>query len=196
MNTEDYKPLSPLPQWDDIFAMQEELKYKYEPEARELFQNFDFDYYEDQELFKKYCWRITEEISEAVEATTISPSKEHVEEELIDALNFTIELMLLSRQPLDMLTYKPELKVRALGSPSRIAGEVITSLGLVANLLKNRQWRRSQYLVDMYIFEERFRDFAQLFYTILLTVFKSDEHIREVWSLKYQVNLFRIETNY
>lgn len=196
MNTEDYKPLSPLPQWYDIFAMQEELKYKYEPEARELFQNFDLDYYEDQELFKKYCWRITEEISEAVEATTISPSKEHVEEELIDALNFTIELMLLSRQPLDMLTYNPDLKVRALGSPSRIAGEVITSLGLVANLLKNRQWRRSQYLVDMYIFEKRFRDFAQLFYTILLIVFKSDEHIREVWSLKYQVNLFRIETNY
>lgn len=192
MNTRDFKPFTPS--WEEIFEKQKELKFMYEPEAKELYDNFDIDCFEDQELFKKYCWRITEELSEALEAHS-EGSTEHVKEELIDAMNFSIELMLL-------YGWSPKDFIHNGSSPyfgdrlvDRI-GAIIYSLGITANCLKNRQWRRSQYLVDLLIFERRFRDFLLTGYGHLLKIFGSDEEIRQAWSLKYQVNLFRIQSNY
>lgn len=209
MNIQNFTPFEPT--WHEIFEKQRELKFLYEPEAKELFENFDIDCFEDQELFKKYCWRITEELTEAIEAYR-SDGKDHTEEELIDALNFTIELMLL-------YGWGPEVVVdnfSRISTPyfgyDEFPGDVcetIYALGLTANCLKNRQWRRSQYLVDLYVFKKRFLSFLKSLYGLLQRQFCSpptDEYlvlwrrvdvaIRKAWSLKYQVNLFRIQTNY
>lgn len=193
MNIQNFTPFEPT--WAKIFEKQRELKFMYEPEAKELFKNFDIDCFEDQELFKKYCWRITEELTEAEEAyLKDKDAKDHVEEELIDALNFSIELMLLYGW-----TEKDYDGVLSSSFGSGIlnrTGATIYSLGLTANCLKNRQWRRSQYLVDLYTFERRFKTFLSAGYRQLLKTFGSDLAIRRAWSLKYQVNLFRIQTNY
>ena len=193
MNIQNFTPFEPT--WAKIFEKQRELKFMYEPEAKELFKNFDIDCFEDQELFKKYCWRITEELTEAEEAyLKDKDAKDHVEEELIDALNFSIELMLLYGW-----TEKDYDGVLSSSFGSGIlnrTGATIYSLGLTANCLKNRQWRRSQYLVDLYTFERRFKTFLAAGYRQLLKTFGSDLAIRRAWSLKYQVNLFRIQTNY
>ena len=193
MNIQNFKPFTPS--WEEIFQKQKELKFMYEPEAKELFENFDIDCFEDQELFKKYCWRITEELTEAEEAHfKEKDSKEHVQEELIDALNFSIELMLLygwsekDYEPVPFSHFGTGILNRT--------GATIYSLGLTAICLKNRQWRRSQYLVDLFIFEKRFKKFLAGGYRQLLEAFGSDLAIRRAWSLKYQVNLFRIQTNY
>ena len=53
MNIEDYNG-QPCP-LEEIFRRQKELKFKFEPEAKELLDNFDIDVYEDQEQFKRYC---------------------------------------------------------------------------------------------------------------------------------------------
>ena len=198
MNTQDFSPV--LYSWEEIFKLQKELKFQFEPEAKDLFLNFDIDCYEDQEAFKRYCWRIVEELAEGMEARFAyleSPSserKQHVSEECIDALNFTIELMLLYGWGPDRWD---------LGDPPYIYGTdeskfglVIYRLGLAANCLKNRQWRKSQYLVDLYAFERRFQRFITYIYSLLLRLIGSDQEIRKFWSLKYQVNKFRIETNY
>lgn len=191
MNIQDFKPF--LPSWDEIFAKQRELKFLYEPEAKELFENFDIDCFEDQELFKKYCWRITEELTESIEAY-IKDGEDHVKEELIDALNFTVELMLLyGWDSPEYLRYNIEYFGSGLISQ---VSSTIYALGLSANCLKNRQWRRSQYLVDLLVFEERFKMFIATLYKLLFDHFYSDEAIRRAWSLKYQVNMFRIQTNY
>lgn len=193
MNIQNFTPFEPT--WAEIFQKQRELKFMYEPEAKELFKNFDIDCFEDQELFKKYCWRITEELTEAEEAHfKDKDAKDHVEEELIDALNFSIELMLLYGW-----TEKDYEGIPSSHFGDGIlnrTGATIYSLGLAANCLKNRQWRRSQYLVDLYIFERRFKKFLAAGYRQLMETFKSDLAIRRAWSLKYQVNLFRIQTNY
>jgi len=191
MNIQNFTPFEPT--WGEIFERQKELKFIYEPEAEELFKNFDIDCFEDQELFKKYCWRITEELTEALEAH-FKDGMGHIQEELIDAMNFSIELMLL---------YGWSYKQFDLVSPPHFGWGIINqisstiySLGLTANCLKNRQWRRSQYLVDLLVFEKRFKEFLAGGYRLLRQFFKSDEEIRRAWSLKYQVNLFRIKTNY
>ena len=209
MNIQNFTSFEPT--WHEIFEKQRGLKFLYEPEAKELFENFDIDCFEDQELFKKYCWRITEELTEAIEAYR-SDGRDHTEEELIDALNFTIELMLL-------YGWGPEVATNNFSNvdapyfgydefPGEV-GETIYALGLAANCLKNRQWRRSQYLVDLYIFEKRFLSFLKSLYGLLQRRFclqhiedclvdwhEIDKDIRRAWSLKYQVNLFRIQTNY
>ena len=195
MNIQDFKPLAPVPSWREIFEKQRELKFMYEPEAKELFENFDIDCFEDQELFKKYCWRITEELTEMEEAHfKEKDSKDHVQEELIDALNFSIELMLLYGWT--EKNYEPVPSSHFGTGILNRTGATIYSLGLTANCLKNRQWRRSQYLVDLLIFERRLKKFLAAGYRQLLEVFGSDLEIRKAWSLKYQVNLFRIQTNY
>ena len=71
----------------------------------------------------------------------------------------------------------------------------IEELGLTANCLKNREWRQSQYLVDLYVFEKRFKNTFNLYLNLLRTKM-TDKEIIECWSLKYQVNLFRIQTKY
>lgn len=199
MNIQNYRPFSPS--WTEIFHKQRELKFLYEPEAKELFENFDIDCFEDQELFKKYCWRITEELIEAEEAGIKKEGHAHIGEELIDALNFSIELALLyGWNPAEIIKDSRTIRrnLPYFGEEGLLAevAEIIYPLGLSANCLKNRQWRRSQYLVDLLVFEKNLKTFFFTEYYMLRRFFGSDEKIRQIWSLKYQVNLFRIQTNY
>lgn len=188
MNIEDFKPIKY--DMETIFQKQKELKFLYEPEAREIFAHFDIDTYEDQEIFKRYCWRITEELMEAMEDQS---NPDHFKEELIDGFNFMIELYLMYGWGLDQLSLEIE---PVGGNIYHNVLSIVYQLGITANLLKNRQWRRSQYLVDLYVFESRFKKiwstYLELFYQMGMTL----EDIQDLWSLKYQVNLFRINSNY
>jgi antitoxin component HigA of HigAB toxin-antitoxin module len=197
MNTENFKPLKNLT-LDFIQEKQMEIMFKYEPSEKEVFENFDIDVYEDQETFKKYCWRITEEITEALEDME---HPQHFKEEITDAFNFLLELYsLYGWKVSDLGTIFSE----GYDDPPEFVGkitkelslDVITSIGLTANLLKNRKWRQSQYLVDLYIFEKRFKDIWNRFEYLVYWSGISKEELFDQWSLKYQVNEFRINTKY
>ena len=190
MNIENFKPLEGLT-FDDVFQKQVALEFMYEPQEKEIFDNFDVDCLTDQEEFKKYCWRITEELCEALEAFD-RKEEQHVIEELMDGFNFLIELLALygwSAKDVDFT------ENQMTGDLKRDVVEVIEAVGLAANCLKNRQWRQSQYLVDLYIFEKRLRKAFNLYLNLLRTK-RNDKEIIEDWSLKYQVNLFRLQTKY
>ena len=197
MNTENFKQLKNLT-LDFIQEKQMEIMFKYEPSEKEVFENFDIDVYEDQETFKKYCWRITEEITEALEDME---HPQHFKEEITDAFNFLLELYsLYGWKVSDLGTIFSE----GYDDPPEFVGkitkelslDVITSIGLTANLLKNRKWRQSQYLVDLYIFEKRFKDIWNRFEYLVYWSGISKEELFDQWSLKYQVNEFRINTKY
>lgn len=66
MNTQDFKPF--IKSWEEIYALQGELQLMYRPYFKERIANFDINTLEDQELFKKLCWQIVEELTEAMEA--------------------------------------------------------------------------------------------------------------------------------
>jgi hypothetical protein len=188
MNIEDFKPIRYS--LETIFEKQKEIKFLYEPEARDIFTHFDIDTYEDQEIFKRYCWRITEELMEALEDRK---NENHFREELIDGFNFLIELYLLYGW--DLKNLPSSIQLSSCSVDEKVL-KVVYQLGVTANLLRNRQWRRSQYLVDLYIFEARFKKIWENYLNIFYALGMSMEEVCDLWSLKYQVNLFRINSNY
>lgn len=190
MNIENFKPIPNL-SLRDLFEKQKEIKFLYEPGSKQIFENFDIDCYSDQELFKKYCWRVVEELTEALED---QKNLNHLQEEIIDSFNFLIELFLLygwnEKKVEDVVSSR---KTQTLNESML---DVIYQLGITCNILKNRQWRQSQYLVDLLIFEKRFLLIWQKFMELFNALDLSMERVYEIWSLKYQVNLFRIQTKY
>lgn len=201
MNTNDFKPLPiSIP---DIFKMQQELKFQFEPKAKDDFLNFDIDTYESQEVIKKYAWRITEELVEMLEAFYMDAKpgeKEHVYEEGIDAFNFFIELLCLMGTSPDsnFLSLRPEdfHYVEDIADPEEAAHDIIFNLGMFCNLLKSREWRRSQYLVDLYKLWPRVGMIWGSFMKLFSTFGWTTQVLCDWYSLKYQVNKFRLETSY
>lgn len=193
MNTQDFKPF--IKSWEEIYSRQGELQLMYSPYFKERIANFDINTLEDQELFKKLCWQIVEELAEAKDAIEWELDDEHFDEELIDAFNFTLELyQLYGMAP----SFDWTLPKGAQDSED-FAGDMLTligNIGMTANCLKNREWRQSQYLVDLVVFEDRLKEIWTSFVTMFEHLGLSENRVKELWSLKYQVNLFRIKSKY
>lgn len=194
MNTQDFKPFTKS--WEEIYALQGELQLMYRPYFKERIANFDINTLEDQELFKKLCWQIVEELTEAMEAAE-EPDGEHLAEELIDAFNFMLELyQLYGMAPTFDWTLPKRAQVLEDGD---FAGDLLTligNIGMTANCLKNREWRQSQYMVDLVVFEDRLKWIWTYFVIMFEHLGLSEPRVKELWSLKYQVNLFRIKSKY
>lgn len=200
MNIKDFTDTT-LYSWPEVFKRQGEINEQFEPGYFEKAENFDISYHQDQEFFKHYCWCITEELMEAIEAVELEEPT-HIKEEVIDALNFTIQLYGLYGWGFDKLEEETRLAMETPIKPSvdtmnNCILNAVYAIGMAANCLKNRQWRESQYLVDLYVFEPRLR---KIWYEMLLVCksigLENDEDIRRLWDLKYQVNKFRIESKY
>lgn len=195
MNTQDFKPF--IKSWEEIYVLQGELQLMYRPYFKERIANFDINTLEDQELFKKLCWQIVEELTEAMEAKDKN-EKDHVLEELIDAFNFMLELYQLYGMAPDFAwghTYGFRKDIADENFEENIL-ELIKTIGLAANCLKNREWRQSQYMVDLVVFEERLWNIWAMFAMLFGSIGVMEDKVRELWSLKYQVNLFRIKSKY
>ena len=191
MNTQDFKPF--IKSWEEIYALQGELQLMYRPYFKERIANFDINTLEDQELFKKLCWQIVEELAEAREAI----DGEHFNEELIDAFNFMLELyQLYGMTPTFVWTLPKWAQVL---EDEDFAGDLLTligNIGMTANCLKNREWRQSQYMVDLLVFDCRLNLIFNYFVRLVEHLCLSETRVKELWSLKYQVNLFRIKSKY
>lgn len=195
MNTQDFKPF--IKSWGEIYALQGELQLMYRPYFKERIANFDINTLEDQELFKKLCWQIVEELTEAMEAKDKN-EKDHVLEELIDAFNFMLELYQLYGMAPDFAwghTYGFRKDIADENFEENIL-ELIKTIGLAANCLKNREWRQSQYMVDLVVFEDRLKWIWTYFVIMFEHLGLSETRVKELWSLKYQVNVFRIKSKY
>ena len=195
MNTQDFKPF--IKSWEEIYALQGELQLMYRPYFKERIANFDINTLEDQELFKKLCWQIVEELTEAMEAKDKN-EKDHVLEELIDAFNFMLELYQLYGMAPDFAwghTSGFRKDIADENFEENIL-ELIKTIGLAANCLKNREWRQSQYMVDLVVFEDRLKSIWNDFVIMFGNLGLSETRVKELWSLKYQVNLFRIKSKY
>lgn len=195
MNTQDFKPFTKS--WEEIYALQGELQLMYRPYFKERIANFDINTLEDQELFKKLCWQIVEELAEAKDAIEEELDDEHFDEELIDAFNFTLELyQLYGMTPSFDWTLPKWAQDFGVGD---FVGDLLTligNIGMTANCLKNREWRQSQYLVDLVVFEDRLKGIWTSFVIMFEHLGLSENRVKELWSLKYQVNLFRIKSKY
>lgn len=201
MNTQDFKPF--IKSWEEIYALQGELQLMYRPYFKERIANFDINTLEDQELFKKLCWQIVEELAEAKEAIENELDGEHFGEELIDAFNFMLELyQLYGMTPTFNWTLPKGAQVledEDVLEDDDFAGDLLTligHIGMTANCLKNREWRQSQYMVDLVVFEDRLKGIWTYFIIMFGNLGLSETRVKKLWSLKYQVNMFRIKSKY
>ena len=74
--------------------------------------------------------------------------------------------------------------------------DLIQKIGELTNLLKQRPWRESQYPVDLLTFEDRWYKIWDSFMLLLNHINFTFAEFKAIWSKKYQVNKFRIESNY
>jgi hypothetical protein len=209
---------------EEIVEKQKEIMFAFEPNLKKRVEEFDIDIYEDQMLLKDFLLvRAVEEITEAGAAIKAN-HVEHFKEEIIDVFNFLVETKIilgddykidndLVGNPIkDYLEKDWYMKDTPTDINKKELDEeeiqyrlthifihlfhLVENIGLLTNLLKQRPWRESQYPVDVLTFRERWDNIWANFWLTLSFIGFSFEEFKAIWSKKYQVNKFRIESNY
>lgn len=208
----------------EIIEKQKEIMFAFEPNLKKRTEEFDIDIYEDQMLLKEFLLeRVVEEITEAGAAIKANHI-EHFKEELIDVFNFLLETKIILgekykidedivgnpiRDYLEKDWYmkdtptdinkkeldEEEIQFRLTHIYMKLF-HLVETIGLLTNLLKQRPWRESQYPVDVLTFREKWNSIWANFWLTLSFIGFSFEEFKRIWSKKYQVNKFRIDSNY
>ena len=180
-----------------IFARQRELmkKYHHIESKNGLLQTPDVpvDLHDrfGQARIKDMAWRMTEEFTEATDARE---HREHYLEELIDALHFLVELMILG-------DYQPEESLHDWFDDFQEAGpttpyDVIERIGCACNTLKQKPWKSSHMLTDVDKFRSHLVEAWAAFVRLMITEGLTPEDVYDLYFRKSSVNAFRIRTNY
>lgn len=168
--------------------------------------SFSIDCSEDQMKFKDMLQiRFIEELTEA--SKSMEEPDEHFWEEIGDSLNFFLSAYIMLGLDLnkfnspELLLYKGTEDHMLMEKPSykdfsNDVYPVIEAVGYLCNLLKNRPWAQSNYLVSMLDFNERLEDLWFKFWKFLGNMKLQSKDVFELFWRKYQVNKFRIETGY
>lgn len=181
-----------------IFTRQSELHKKYGPiETRNGIglaivegTPFDLDNPKWQYVIKDYAWRVAEELTEALEAYQ-ERNEPHTVEELIDALHFYTELLLICGYD------QHDIWERFLEASESNILYPIYHIGLACNLLKNKPWKNTHVPTD----KARFKVHLIGGYICLLQLIMTDhlaslDDVYRVYFKKSLVNSFRIRSNY
>lgn len=207
----------------EIIKKQKETMFAFEPNLKQRVEEFDIDIYDDQMLLKEFLLeRVVEEITEAYSAFR-AEHYEHYLEEIVDVFNFLIETQILIKNiimndkvSLDNIYNSFKLYEKHIKLPDYLYNvnhrvdsgnicrdkiradlfDIIQSIGELTNLLKQRPWRDSQYPVDLLTFKKRWVKVLNLFFNTLIQQGIGFDILSDIWSKKYQVNKFRIESNY
>jgi hypothetical protein len=183
---------------------------EYQPSVKDIDVPIDIDTYEGQQAMKDFLQiRTVEELMEMREALMENHVEMHMHEEVGDSFNFLINSYILygwdhnNFTPIEKLwdefeenTYTPldKEKFRRLIDEKII--DVVYNIHLACNKLKIRQWKKSQYLTDMLIFEERYEQVFYSFINLIFTLNIDPELLWSIFSRKNQCNEFRLNTGY
>lgn len=209
MNTNDFKPFRYLgdSSFKEIFKKQKVIFEMYMKHEKTSVEDFDINVYSDQQTLKDFLQiRFIEEITEA---TADVHHEDHFLEEIVDAFNFLVEAYIIYGWDYkDLPEWKNIYQNDSRKGPIAIEVQsqapyfgtqfyqVVQAVGNACNLLKNRPWRQSQYLVDLLEFEKLFKSIWSEFNALCDGVGITKKMIYETWSLKYQVNIYRLKTKY
>lgn len=182
-----------------IFNRQAELHEKYKHIEHEnglglglVSGDFDIDSPNWQYLLKDYAWRVTEEITEALEARE-KGDKIHEVEELIDSLHFYTELIILCGYGPEDIPSDDAFVFQDVNDPFGC----IYHLGLACNLLKNKPWKNTHLITDSVRFKQHLVEgYKKLVIHILVNHLDTFHNLYMVYYKKSLVNSFRIESNY
>ena len=217
MNTIEIKLKGIINSFDDLYkyAMKQFLNYE-KIEGINNWKEYDFsiDCSEDQMKFKDMLQiRCIEELTEATHALD---NEDHFYEEITDALNFFLSAYCMLgvdfkkfKDPEQILNeyegFSTQSSTHYIFTQARdifrsycwiYFYDIVNDIGDLCNLLKNRPWAQSNYLVSMYDFDLRLDKLWNTFWSVLARLALSKEQIFEMFERKYLVNLFRIHSGY
>ena len=193
------------PLLDKVFTVVERMfldKYKsYQPTVKDLPIPLDIDTFEGQVAMKDYLEiRVIEELMEMKEAIENKDLIEHVYEEISDSFAFLVNAFILygwkANKFLPVERLWQDLNGRPKIDNDKAILQVVYDSCLACNKLKIRPWKKSQYLTDLLIFEERLE---KVYYSYMELVFNMNIHPEMLWDIfhrKVLCNDFRIETGY
>lgn len=203
MNTLEIKYEHKIKTWEDLFKSAYKQFYEYEKLEGRDWKNYDFsiDCAEDQMLFKDMLQiRCIEELTEATQAIE---ELDHFWEEITDAINFFLSAYCMIGWKFDEGEELQELLENNVKPDPIIYEEcayyfytIIEAIGNLCNLLKNRPWAQSNYLVSMVDFNNRLSELWETFWNVIWWLGLTPERIFELFERKYEVNKWRIKTGY
>lgn len=205
MNTTEIKMQHIIHSFDDLYkyAMKQFVEYE-KLEGIDNWKEYDFsiDCSQDQMKFKDMLQiRCIEELTEATHALD---NGDHFYEEVTDALNFFLSAYCMLGVDFNDLPNAKTIIVQnksktydiTFNNCSKLFYLIINDIGDLCNLLKNRPWAQSNYLVSMLDFEERLKKLWITFWIVIAKLGMNQEQIFEMFERKYLVNKWRIKTGY
>lgn len=156
--------------------------------------------------FKDFAWRITEELTEATLALG-EIDRTHYEEELIDALHFSVELLILCGfnstdfaeamgDTLENIFNDGMIAIVRSQAKDIPVYQVIEKLGEAMNRLKLKPWKTTAMLTDRAAFRNSLRDFFELFIVLLASAGFTARTATAMYLNKNAVNQFRQNSAY
>lgn len=210
MNTTEIKTKGLIKSYADLFKYAKKQFLGYEkiegiPDWNE--HDFSIDCSEDQMRFKDMLQiRCVEELTEATHAMD---NEDHFFEEVTDALNFFLSAYVMAGIDFSSLPSAERIMESWEGTQRIDLGsfeekqalkisfyDIVDDIGDLCNLLKNRPWAQSNYLVSMLDFDARAKKLWVTFWDTLGRIGITDEELFDLFERKYLVNLWRIKTGY
>lgn len=208
MNTLEVQVNHHIKTWGEFYqtAKEQFLAYeKLEGIPNWELHDFSIDCADDQARFKDMLEiRFVEELTEA--SACLDEGVEHFLEEVTDSINFLLSAYLMAGyQP---LTELPDIEPFLAKDPTQIikpasvdemalpAYNLVHRVGWTCNLLKNRPWAQSNYLVDLLQFKERLIDLWVYFWKWIGSLGIDKKRLFDLFERKVEVNKFRIQTGY
>ena len=209
MNTTEVEYKGQIKNFDELWKLATKQFLDYEKiEGIDNWEEYDFsiDCPEDQMKFKDMLQiRFIEELTEASIAME-EPDREHFWEEITDAANFFFSAMIMLGVDYNKLgdpatlLHSGSLIEKTPFETKEYFGyytyPVIEKVGYLCNLLKNRPWTESNYLVSMYDFDLRLKELWRSFWEYLDRLHIHMNDLCEMFYKKYIVNKHRRNTGY
>lgn len=173
---------------------------------------------------KDFVWRFLEEITEAAEVRSsvvitdsisyawldvweTDPNVRHFFEELADSLHFITEMTMIcgirANTLGDMCRDNFQNKTILIGAStytndtfSIAVAEILFEVGLAANLLKNKQWKKCMMPTDIHMFRSYMIKTWCKFIELWLNLGCERDFIYTIYMRKASVNQWRIKTSY
>lgn len=208
MNTQEIQVKHHIRSWPEFYdvARKQFLAYeKLEGIPDWEAHDFSIDCADDQARFKDMLEiRFVEELTEA--SACLDEGIEHFLEEITDSINFLLSAYIMAGyDPLrDLPGIQDFLSLSSNGvkKPGSIdemaipAYNLVHRVGWTCNLLKNRPWAQSNYLVDLLQFKERMTDLWIYFWTWIGSLGINKIMLFDLFERKVEVNRFRIKSGY
>ena len=202
MNTTEIKVKNLIKSFEDLYKYAKKQFIEYEKiEGIDNWKEYSFsiDCSQDQLKFKDMLQiRCIEELTEATHALD---NEEHFYEEVTDSLNFFLSAYIMLDVDFNKLENPENILTgyKCVWSHSQIKllfYNIVDDIGDLCNLLKNRPWSQSNYLVSMYDFDIRLNKLWKTYWSVLSDLGLDKEDIFNMFEKKYQVNKWRIKTGY